>query len=78
MGSLKLMNDYKAEYSITNVVIVRNFIDHTRPVDLDGSRPLCSTFACGRTLSLIESLAGGKCTGCMGKKGVDILKVIKR
>lgn len=31
----------------------------------------CSFFGCGRKLSLIESMAGDRCTSCMGKVKID-------
>lgn len=34
-------------------------------LDLDGERPTCASFGCGRKLALIESLAGNVCTKCM-------------
>lgn len=37
----------------------------------------CSYFGCGKKLTLIESLAGGKCTGCMSKNKITIDKVLK-
>jgi len=53
---------------------VESHVNRLTPVV--GTRPLCSTFACGRTLSLIESLAGGKCTGCMDPAVADLAKHI--
>ena len=35
------------------------------PRNLTGCNAYCSRFACGRKLSLIESLAGNTCTKCM-------------
>lgn len=37
---------------------------------------ICSTFACGSALSLVESLAGTRCTACMGRGKVDVNKYL--
>jgi hypothetical protein len=38
---------------------------------------ICQSFGCSKVLSLIEQLAGGKCTGCMNEIKIDINKILK-
>ncbi len=37
----------------------------------------CVVFGCGRLLSLMENLYGGKCVSCMSKKKIDPTLIIK-
>lgn len=37
----------------------------------------CTTFACGRILSLVEQMAGNKCTRCMNEPKPNINLIIK-
>lgn len=34
----------------------------------ENEKRCCSVFGCGKTLSITESLAGNKCTGCLDVK----------
>lgn len=37
----------------------------------------CSHFGCGKTLSLTEALCGDRCIDHQGRKGVEIMTVLK-
>jgi hypothetical protein len=42
------------------------------------SNVICSTFMCGKKLSLTEKLCGYKCLSCMTKhESIDVTKIIK-
>lgn len=43
-----------------------------------GIKRMCATFACPHQLTLIESLAGDRCTACMNTKPINITSTIKK
>ena len=56
---------------------LRKYIRQIQAQTPNNEFAVCSHFGCGKKLTLIEGLAGGKCSAHTGVNQVDIMNVLK-